>query len=273
MPILAPKTIFHSPQWALTICLLSACGGTQKESLVTTPVGPAENVRSASLEGAKRPASHDAQCNAKGENSQVIEYDTSGDSIPDVRKIYTRVGDLDNYRLIPQCREVDLNGDGTKDIVRHYNEDGKAFFEEIDRDFDGTMEEVIFFEDRCVVSQEIDALGHDGQVDTKIYYKDGKPIRIERDTANQSSANEWKPTQWEHIEADHTIRVGTDVDHDGTVDRWDRDQSNTTASSEKAVNDNVRALNEGSEKRLNDEADEANKAADESSNDEEISSP
>ena len=64
----------------------------------------------------------------------------------------------------------------------------------------------------------------DGRVDTKIYYDDdGAAIRTERDLAGRSTGETWRPDRWEYFENGRMVRMGTDVDGDGRVDRWDRD--------------------------------------------------
>ena len=120
------------------------------------------------------------------------------------------------------CRESDLNADGRKDVVRYYTDDGHALREEADRNFDGTMDEVTFFQDGQILRQEFDTQG-DGKVDTKIFFDAGKPLRAERDLAARSTAERWQPDRWEYYEDGRVVRMGTDVDGDGKVDRWDRD--------------------------------------------------
>jgi antitoxin component YwqK of YwqJK toxin-antitoxin module len=121
------------------------------------------------------------------------------------------------------CREADLNGDGRKDIVRLYTEEGRPMREEADRDFDGRIDEVTRFTNGRVSLQEIDTSGN-GMIDTKIFYENGQPERAERDMANRSTASEWRPDRWEYYADGRTVRIGTDINGDGKVDRWDRDE-------------------------------------------------
>lgn len=154
---------------------------------------------------------------------EVSEYDTSGDETPDVRRVFRRIGDGPLMRLVLACREADLNGDGTKDVVRFYNEEGRPLREEMDRDFDGTIDTITVFQNGRVVRTELDE-NHDGRVDAKIYYDEsGATTRTERDIAGRSTASEWHPDRWEYYEDGRMVRMGTDVDGDGRVDRWDRD--------------------------------------------------
>ena len=162
------------------------------------------------------------RCEANGDQYEVSEYDTSGDDFPDVRKVFLTVGTGRLARLVLVCREADLNGDGIKDVVRFYTDEGRPQSEESDRDFDGRMDQVTYFEHGRVARVEQDTNGN-GRVDTKIYYEAGSPVRSERDLAGRSSADNWQPDRWEYFEDGHLIRMGTDIDGDGRVDVWDRD--------------------------------------------------
>jgi hypothetical protein len=177
------------------------------------------------------------RCDASAPNREVSEYDTSGDDRPDVRKVFLKVGSAPLLRLILICREADLNGDGTKDIVRYYNDEGRPLREEADRNFDGQMDETAYFESGRVARSESDT-NADGRVDSKTFYERGQPIRAERDMAGRSSADRWQPDRWEYFEEGRMVRMGTDVNGDGVVDRWDRDASTrpTLGSTRQAEN-------------------------------------
>jgi hypothetical protein len=164
------------------------------------------------------------RCEANGAQYEVSEYDTSGDDIPDVRKVFLTVGSGRLARLVLVCREADLNGDGVKDVVRFYTDEGRPRTEESDRDFDGRMDQVTYFEHGRVARLEQDSTG-DGRVDTKIFYEAGVAVRTERDLAGRSTAETWQPDRWEYFEDGRLVRMGTDIDGDGRVDVWDRDDS------------------------------------------------
>jgi len=163
------------------------------------------------------------QCTAPGAGYEVTEYDTSGDDVPDVRKLFKTMGEGSLSRLVLVCREADLNGDGRKDIVRLYTDEGRPMREEADRDFDGQIDEITRFSDGRVALQELDTVGN-GIIDTKIFFEQGQPVRAERDLSGRSTLAEWKPDRWEYYVDGRTVRIGTDVDGDGKVDRWDRDE-------------------------------------------------
>ena len=162
------------------------------------------------------------RCEADAPDREVSEYDTSGDEYPDVRKVFLTIGEGRLARLVLICREADLNGDGTKDVVRHYNDEGRPLREESDRNFDGRMDQITFFENGRIVRQELDS-SYSGVVDTKVFYENGRAIRSERDLAGRSTATDWRPDRWEYFEDGQMVRMGTDLDGDGRVDRWDRD--------------------------------------------------
>ena len=169
------------------------------------------------------------RCKPDGPGYEVTEYDTSGDNTPDVRKLFQTMGEGTLSRLVLVCREADLNGDGRKDIVRLYTEEGRPLREEADRDFDGRIDEVTHFTNGRVSLQEIDTSSN-GMIDTKIYYENGQPERAERDMANRSTASEWRPDRWEYYAEGRTVRIGTDINGDGKVDRWDRDEERLRTS-------------------------------------------
>ncbi|MEM7606271.1 MAG: hypothetical protein AAF411_13020 [Myxococcota bacterium] len=199
----------------LVMALLAACGGDSEEQARAERPVVAESTGGERVEGENR-------CDANAENREVSEYDTSGDEYPDVRKVFLTVGEGRLARLVLICREADLNGDGTKDVVRHYNDEGRPLREEADRNFDGRMDEITFFDNGRIIRKEVDTNGS-GIVDTKIFYENGRPLRTERDMAGRSTATNWQPDRWEYFEGGRMVRMGTDLDGDGRVDRWDRD--------------------------------------------------
>jgi hypothetical protein len=205
--------------WLLVIAvgagLIASCASSE----------PSRRRRTRSSDGGGATAAVDdhGRCTADGERLEVSEYDTSGDDTPDVRRVFRRIGDGPLMRLVLSCREADLNGDGVKDVVRFYNDDGRPLREESDRDFDGTIDTITVFQNGRVVRTEIDE-NHDGRVDAKVYYDEsGATTRTERDLAGRSTADTWHPDRWEYYEDGRMVRMGTDVDGDGRVDRWDRD--------------------------------------------------
>jgi len=194
---------------------LGACGGSTKGKAKTA------HDRAAAL-GTDAKGTGGERCDATHAGREVSEYDTTGDGRPDVRKVYMALGDGADVRLVMICRETDVNSDGKKDVIRYYDDDGRSLREEADRDLDGRMDIVKVFQDGQVVRKELDE-NHDGKIDTKIFMQSGKPLRAERDLAGRSKGDAWHPDRWEYYEEDRIVRMGTDLDGDARVDRWDRD--------------------------------------------------
>jgi hypothetical protein len=168
-------------------------------------------------------ASDKGRCDPSAPGREVSEYDTTGDGQPDVRKVFQRMGTPPLSRLVLICREADLNGDGTKDVVRYYDDSGMPTREEADRDFNGQMDIITYYDGGQIIRQELDRSG-DGKVDTKIFYDRGRPLRAERDQAGRSSPGHWKADTWEYYEDGRLVRKGRDLTGDGQVDRWDRNR-------------------------------------------------
>lgn len=220
------------------------CGGGNERAANQT------QTQARAMEGSSRPDDDQGRCETAGTEREVSEYDTSGDDFPDVRRVFRRVGTPPLIRLILACREADLNADGVKDVVRYYNEEGRPLREEADRNFDGAMDIITFFQDGRIVRQEQDTDG-DGRVDTKIYFEEGRMVRTERDRGGRSTASRWQPDTWEYYEDGRMVRVGNDLDGDGTVDRWDRDahwnEQRRAEDEQQAVDDAVEETEEPEE--------------------------
>ncbi len=182
--------------------------------------------RRLSLRNATSLASRDSRddhrrCDASGAGRSSSEYDTNADGVPDVRKVFQVVGEGQEAHPVLVCREVDLNHDGTKDVFRFYNDQGRTLREEEDRDFDGRVDVITYFDNGEVVRREFD-LNHDGMVDQRMYYRENRPYRAERELQSDNAAD-FRPDYWEFYDTrGHVVRIGTDYDHDGRADRWDR---------------------------------------------------
>lgn len=196
--------------------ILVGCG-----SAATEPVTSPGATSSEATSGAE--VADGGRCMPDGPGYEVTEYDTSGDSTADVRKLFKTMGEGSLSRLVLVCREADLNGDRRKDVVRLYNDEGRPIREEVDRDFDGQIDEISQFTNGRIAVREIDTSGN-GVIDTKIFYEAGVPVRAERDMSGRSSVATWQPDRWEYFDAGRMVRIGTDMNGDGKVDRWDRDE-------------------------------------------------
>lgn len=193
------------------LALTGACAGTKKP--VTTAEGSATTLDLKGVGGER--------CDASKEHREISEYDSNGDGTPDVRKVLLSIGEGVDARKVMICREADVDGDGRKDVIRYYDDNGRSLREEADRNFDGKMDLAVIFQDGKIVRKEIDE-NNDGKIDTRIYYEKQEPVRAERDLLGRSTETEWRPNRWEYYENGVMDRMGTDLDGDSKVDRWDR---------------------------------------------------
>jgi hypothetical protein len=134
---------------------------------------PGTPQQSTTFSGAKRP---ELSCAREGaERVDVASW--RGTGRPDVARVYKREG----FRGPPvlACREVDLNGDGHKDVLVYYDAEGRKLREEFDHDFDGIADVKSFYEQGKLVRQELD-LNHDGKPDVLQHFEAGKLVRSER---------------------------------------------------------------------------------------------
>jgi len=198
--------------WFLLLSALLAvsCGGEQTARRDRARRG----ARAQALRGGHADQDR-GRCDRQGR--EVSDQDTNGDGAPDVRKVFVRITRPGGAtELVMVCREIDLNHDGVKDVVRYYTDEARPLREEADRDFDGRIDSVNFFENGIVVRREIDQ-NHDGRVDTWSYLERGVITRGERDANGDG-----RKDHWEYFENGRVIRVGEDLDGDGRVDRWFR---------------------------------------------------
>jgi hypothetical protein len=213
---------------AITVLLaISGCAGTKKET--TTAEGTATGLDLKGVGGER--------CDASKPGREISEYDSSGDGKPDVRKVLLSIGEGVDARKVMICREADIDGDGRKDVIRYYDDNGRSLREEADRDFDGKMDLAVIFQNGKIMRKEVDENG-DGKVDTRIFFEKDLPLRAERDLLGRSTDTEWKPNRWEYYENGVMVRMGTDLDGDSRVDRWDRNAAAAAKAEEeeKAAN-------------------------------------
>jgi hypothetical protein len=149
-----------------------------------------------------------------GQGMREAMIDLNQDEVADVRKVYATRADSE----ILICREADLNFDGLKDIFVYFDEDGGMKSDEVDLDFDGTIDIVTTYVDGKVVKQEIDT-NSDAVIDRVRFFDEGVPARMEGDTDGDG-----KVDYWEYYQGGKLIRVGMDTDGDGRADNWSRDE-------------------------------------------------
>lgn len=158
----------------------------------------------------------DANAWAAARGLEIREYDLNRDNRPNVFK-FVRI-DADAGEIL-QRKDVDLNNDGTIDIVQLYDDDGELSSEQSDLDFDGRIDVISYYERAVLVKKQLD-IDYDGRADITRFYTDGQIERMESDTNGDGRID-----TWEYFVRGELERVGTDTNGDGLVDHWDRRSS------------------------------------------------
>lgn len=160
-----------------------------------------------------------ARCEFQGRTDREVQESIGAGALqPSIRRVYRAVGEGEQRRRILICREVDTNLDGTKDLVRHYSDQGEAVEEQADSNYDGQIDTWIRFAKGRVAQVRVDK-NQDGKSDETRFYQRGRLSRVQRD-----SNGDGKPDIWEIYAGRRLERMGIDVDFDGRVDRWNRDE-------------------------------------------------
>lgn len=160
-----------------------------------------------------------ARCAYQGrDDREMLESRSPGASEPNIRRVYTYIGEGEERRRILLCREVDTNLDGIKDVLRTYGDHGQRLTEQADSDFDGRIDTWITFGQTRPAQIEFDK-NHDGKPDETRFYTAGKVARIQRDTNGDEQAD-----VFEIYDEGRLVRMGIDANFDGQVDIWHRDQ-------------------------------------------------
>ena len=158
---------------------ISGCGGT------TTAASPGTASSGLKVSQGDFGAQFDrSRCDDRGK--QVVTSDTDGDGKPDVIKLFTLVDQGGQKVQQLACRQVDLNHDGKMDIIYTYGPGGTLMAEDFDLDFDGKFDERIYYQDGKKVRMERDMDG-DGRPDYVEFYEGGKLVRVERDRQRDGS--------------------------------------------------------------------------------------
>jgi hypothetical protein len=195
-----------------------------------------------------------SRCDFKGRNDrEVIESSGPGAKLPNVRRVFGILGEGEDRRKVLFCREIDTNLDGSKDVVRSYNDKGDAVGEQADANYDGRVDTWLKFAAGRISKVEIDR-NYDGKVDETRFYVKGKVSRIQRDRNYDG-----KPDIWEVYSEGVLERMGVDLDFDGHVDRWDRDEVARRVAEEKEREEDEKAAAE--KKKAEDAEKAANEAA------------
>lgn len=125
-------------------------------------------------EAAKRP---ELSCQRQGAE-RVETGNWRGDGKNDVVKVFVKSPE-GGAKLALSCKEVDLNGDGRKDLLVYYDPMGRKQREEFDHDFDGVADLMAFYQEGQLVRQELD-VNYDGLLDLVEHYENGRRVRVEK---------------------------------------------------------------------------------------------
>lgn len=154
------------------------------------------------------------RCDPRGK--RLVELDLNADRQPDVWKLYaTRLAGAAKIDVLA-CKERDLNFDGRKDSWSVYDDEGNLLTEQLDLDFDGSVDLAAHYRGGKLLRQEFDS-NHDGKTDVWRHFEDSVLARVERDTNGNGRID-----YWEYHEGGQLDRIGYDRDGDGRVDAWDR---------------------------------------------------
>lgn len=170
--------------------------------------------------------------------------DTNGDCEPDFWKLYevldeegevltdlSVLADPDRFALLrdrqnQRIREkwLDLNFDGTIDVVRRYDVHERLVEQSVDIDFDGDIDRVDTFDEGAILTRQSDEDG-DGVSESTRYYREGTLHRMEIDTDGTGT-----PDTWRFYDDGALVRIGRDLNGDEDIDEWIR-RPNSGASS------------------------------------------
>lgn len=115
-------------------------------------------------------------------------------------------------------KKIDLDMNGSFDMIQHYSDDGVLKLEEMDKDFDGLVDTRDHYQDGLRILSEMDS-NNDGNADIYFHYvkTDAGTTRIdrkERDTTFDGMIDTWERFD----ESGKVIRMGRDTDGDGKMD-------------------------------------------------------
>jgi len=203
------SVLFGCLSSVLAVSALVGCGGAEK------PVQSADAPRQ--VTGMSSDDQSKCEYNARPDR-EVRETTGPGSFVPNIRRVYAILGTGEDRRRILLCREVDTNLDGTKDVVRTFNDKGEKLNELSDSDYDGKIDTWVTFSGGHIAKVELDKLGSGKPTEWR-YYVGGDLSRVQRDTNKDGKADVWEVYAKGRLQ-----RMGVDLDGDGRVDRWDRDE-------------------------------------------------
>ncbi len=152
------------------------------------------------------------------EDGIMIEYlDTEGDGHHDIVRhveIYSLPHDPDRKLRRIHKLEIDVTGDQTINVRRHYDEHGNLSLEENDQSLDGQMDTFIYYSNGELTRKEFKDDTGEYIEERRIYY-DGQLTRVETDHSGDGNID-----RWEYYEEGVLTRIGRDTVGDESADTW-----------------------------------------------------
>jgi hypothetical protein len=205
---------------ALVAALLvgGACGGAKKGvkadgSAGTIDLGASE----LGVDDLRVPKVDPALCDTA--DKEVESFDLNGDGRPNLWKLYKTTIEKGTQLRVLTCKQVDLDRDGRKDYVVHYDDTGAILVEEFDFDFDGRFDARYHYDRRTGKRYLVErTAGFDAR--PTVWEKFDDHGRIE--SVRRDRNGDGKPDYWELYRDGVLEAILYDDDHDGRVDRQER---------------------------------------------------
>jgi hypothetical protein len=195
----------------ITLSTLTACGGSEASLRERSQDKPSPLLEPIYTEDGMKGERFDLNLDGTADIIKWVRYrDRSGQLLADARLKEPR----GEYVEVIMRKEMDTNLDGKMDVIRNYNRRGALTGEQVDTEFDGSLETEATVVEGMVTRVTIDLTG-DGKPESTRYYRNGQLQRIERDPNSDGLTDTWS-----HFENQALTRIGTDYDGDGGVDDW-----------------------------------------------------
>ena len=147
----------------------------------------------------------------------LLKFDVNQDGSPDVWKYFLEESSKEDATVLTRRllkKEVDVNYDGTKNVIRTYTEEQTLKEEEVDVDLNGKIDIINYFDNGILAKKDLFDEA-EKKVTTRFYDDRNQVVRVEKDTNGDSSID-----YWEYYEAGVLDRIGRDLDGDGRADTW-----------------------------------------------------
>jgi len=148
----------------------------------------------------------------KKEGNTVLErYDLNADGAADLEKVFFSYQNAqkENVKILREKR-LDLDYNGTFDIITKYDSNNRKISEKVNLDFDGKFDAENIYNNGKLVEQRLSP-GFDGKLTVWNFYGEkGELIKKARDTSKDG-----RPDTWEYYADGKLVRIGYDKDGDG----------------------------------------------------------